>query len=168
MSREAVIDATLLSRLERTGLAVLLPLLFDRVHVPPEVADEVAQSPAGSWLDSQLDASGAFLRRCRERDRVVEEFLAMDLDRGEAAVLAQADFHQARGVTVVAISDDGDACKVARAQNLTPMRTGRLLVELKDAGHIAAVAPYLDGLQAEGLWLGRSHRAAILRMAGEA
>lgn len=166
-SSEAVLDSTLLSRLCRSGLLPLLPVFFARIHLPVEVLAESRRSPEAAELELELAQSQRY-RECPDRDEILETYLAPDLHHGECAMVVQAQFHLARGVAVVAITDDARGYDLANALSIPVWRTGRLLVELKRALLIDEVAPYLDRLSAAGFRLTPAVRAAILKNAGEA
>lgn len=164
---EAVIDTTLLSRLHRANLDALLPLFFERVHVPTEVIQEARRSPEALRTVALIDGMTTF-RECNERDQLVEHHISADVQSGEAAVLVQTMFHHNRGVAVVALIDDAKGHAYALDFHVPVWRTGRLLVELKRTFLIDEVAPYLDRLSAAGFRLTPAVRAAILKNADEA
>lgn len=160
----AVIDTTLLSRLQLVGLEELLPWVFARVHVPPVVRAEVGAGPgkARRRLARLFREQPDFYLDCRDEDPMVAELLRVDLDPGEAAVIAQADFVQA-----VVIIDERMGVQRARDMSLTVVRTGKLLCLLKDAGAIGAVRPFVEKLVGNGFRLSADATRAILAEAGE-
>ncbi len=89
-------------------------------------------------------------------------FLDADLDPGEASVLAQAYF-----LGTEAIIDETDGHRRGSAMDVKVVRTGAVLLRLKEAGAIEAVAPYLDRLTRKGFRLATTARREILREAGE-
>lgn len=114
-------------------------------------------------------AEGAgFYEACTAGDPFTVDFLAADLDPGEAEALAQAQDLLAIGETDVrVIVDEARAVGIAQNLGLTVMRTGRLLLELKILGGIEQVAPLLDRLASQGFHLSMAAREQILRDAGE-
>lgn len=166
MSRppQLVIDTTLLSRLRDVGLVDALPLAFGAVLVPAEVRRELGRRPGRvrQWLTRLLRTQGDFFRLCTEEDPAVRRLLEVDLDPGEAAVLAQAE---ATGAT--AVVDELRGHRRGRAMDLDMLRTGALLLRLKDAGALPAVAPVLTRLQALGFYLDAGAARHILEQAGE-
>lgn len=160
----AVIDTTLLSRLQLVGLAELLPWVFARVHVPPAVRAEVGAGPgkARRRLRRLFREQPDFYLDCRDEDPMVASVLRIDLDPGEAAVIAQADH-----VGAVVNLDERLGARRAEDMSIPVVRTGRLLCSLKDAGAIEAVRPYLERLIGCGFRLSPRALDAILEQAGE-
>lgn len=163
-SPEVVIDTTLLSRLRSSGLVECLPWIFHKVHIPPEVLAETKAGPGRPrrWLRKLLSEQRDFFVRCEQEDAVVRAYLEADLDRGEASVLAQAYFLGAE-----AIIDEAEGHRRGVAMDVLVLRTGAVLLRLKEAGAIDAVAPYLDLLVASGFRLSGAARLEILGQAGE-
>lgn len=161
----AVIDATLLSRLQAVELDALLALVFSRVHVPPAVRAEVGAGPgrARRRLRELFRQQPDFFVDCREEDPMVAELLRVDLDPGEAAVIAQA-FE----IDAIALIDERRGFERARRMEVAVLRSGALLCRLKDAGAIEAVSPWLDRLRKHGFYLSDLAREQILRSAREA
>jgi predicted nucleic acid-binding protein len=161
----AVIDTTLLSRLQLVGLDELLPWVFARVHVPPVVRAEVGAGPgkARRRLARLFRKQPDFYVDCRDEDPMVAEVRRVDLDPGEAAVIAQADY-----VGAVVIIDERLGARRAEDMSITVVRTGGLLCSLKEAGAIEAVGPYLERLVEHGFRLSPKALDAILEQAGEA
>jgi predicted nucleic acid-binding protein len=162
--RECVIDTTLLSRLAAAELADLLPLVFDMGRIPTEVEREVRRGPgrARQRLNNMVRASPEFFVRCVEHDAMVLHLLEVDLDRGEAAVIAQADETGA-----VAIIDERAGYARAELMQVEVRRSGSILVDLKAAGAITAVKPALDRLKSTGFRLSDAAFREILALAGE-
>lgn len=160
----AVIDTTLLSRLQLVGLDELLPWVFARVHVPPVVRAEVGAGPgkARRRLARLFREQPDFYVDCRDEDPLVADVLRVDLDPGEAAVIAQADY-----VRAVAIIDERLGVRRAEDMSIKVVRTGGLLCLLKEAGAIDAVGPYLERLVGFGFRLTPKAVDAILAQAGE-
>lgn len=162
--RQLVIDTTLLRRLRELDLVDTLPLVLDGVLIPAEVRREMGRSPGrvGRWLSRLLWTQGDFFHTCHEEDVAVRRLLEVDLDAGEAAVLAQAD---ATGAT--ALVDEARGHQRGLKMDLDMLRTGGLLVRLKEAGALPAVAPVLSRLARLGFHLDAEHRRAILAQADE-
>lgn len=162
--REAVFDTTLLTCVEQVGVAELLPLVFSRVRVPPEVRAEIGRGrgKARQRLNRLMRESGDFYVICTEFDPFELELLKADLDEGESAVIAQAS-----ATGAVAVIDEKKGVKQARLRDIEVVRTGRLLLDLKECGGITSVAPFLDRLIASGFALSPRVRHEILRLAGE-
>ena len=168
--RLAVIDATLLRRLLHVDLLDALAATFHQIHVPLQVEIEARRAPEkmGKRLRRVLRKS-KFLIRCPHYDEVVFSFLLdmPDMHAGESEALAQADFLRGRSQNVILLIDEMKGVSVASKMRLPFLRTGALLLELKQAALIEDVKSYLDRLRARGFWLDDSVYLEILRTAGE-
>ena len=140
----AIIDTTLLCRLQSLELAEVLPFVLSRVLIPKDVRREVGRGPgkARRRLTRLLHEQGDFFQMCEREDPTVRALLDVDLDAGEAAVIAQADL-----LGAAAILDEARGRRRAENMSVTVVPTGRLLIRLKEAGAIRAVGPYLTALQ---------------------
>lgn len=160
----AVIDNTLLSRLENLGIAKFLPLLYEQILIPPEVRREAYKAPhkGKKRLRKLFNEMAGFFIDCREVDESVKLILQADLDEGEAAAIAQADYKQTH-----LLIDEQKGFKLAETMQLTVVRTTTLLSRLKKDGFIAEVKPYFDKLERMGFYLKASVRKQLLADAGE-
>jgi predicted nucleic acid-binding protein len=160
----AVIDNTLLSRLVSLEIAVLLPLLFKRVLIPPEVKREAYKAPSRGKrpLRKLIAEMGSYFVDCYKVDEVINNILKVDLDDGEAAAIAQAEYTGS-----VVLLDEKKAYRRAETMELTVIRTTKILTMLKKAGAIEAVKPYFDKLQKTGFYLGNELRSELLLEADE-
>lgn len=160
----AVIDNTLLSRLVHLEVAEFLPYLFKRILIPPEVKREAYKAPhrGKRRLRKLIAEMKGFLVDCYEVDEVVKNILMADLDEGEAAAIAQAEHTQS-----VVLMDENKGFKRAETMQLTAIRTTKILTMLKEAGAIAAIAPYVDKLVASGFRLRAEIQRQLLADAGE-
>ena len=160
----AVIDNTLLSRLVDLELAESLPWLFKLILIPPEVRREAYRARHGGRRRTRnliREASGFFVN-CREVDASIRDFLKADLDAGEAAAIAQADFKNA-----ILLLDEERGFRRAIRMQITVVRTLRLLNMLKDAGAIDAVRPYHEKLETLGFYMTLEDRNQLLGEVGE-
>jgi predicted nucleic acid-binding protein len=141
----AVIDNTLLSRLAELDLAEHLPLIFKKIRIPPEIKREAYDArKRGRYkkrLRNLLGIYKGFFVDCFEADIVIKELLIIDIDKGEAAVIAQAEATKS-----VVITDDKKGVKAARQREIEVFRTPRIICLLKEFGQISLVAPYLKKL----------------------
>lgn len=141
----AVIDNTLLSRLADLELIESLPQIFKRIRIPPEVKREAFDiRKKGRYkkrLRNLLSENKGFFIDCFEADIVVKELLKIEIDEGEAAVIAQAEATKS-----VVITDDKAAVKEAQKREIEVFRTTTILCLLKEFGQINFVAPYLKRL----------------------
>jgi predicted nucleic acid-binding protein len=160
----AVIDTTLLTRLVRLDIAKFLPLLFKHILIPPEVKREAYKSPHKGKrpLRNLIGEMSGFFIDCNEVDEGVKLILQADLDEGEAAALAQADYTGS-----VLLLDEKAGFKRASVMQITVIRTPRLLNELKRAGAIAEVKPYYQKLAETGFYLKSAVLKSLLAEVGE-
>ena len=160
----AVIDTTLLSRLVDTGLAVHLSWAFSKIHIPSDVAAEIGRRPgkARRKLRNLFKTEKGFYIDCLTEDPLVREMLNVDLDPGEASVIAQADQLKA-----VAIIDERKGFERAKLMAVEVQRTGFILCRPKEAGAIENVGEYLMRLRALGFTLTQAAHREILQKAGE-
>lgn len=160
----AVIDNTLLTRLVRLEIAKFLPLLFKYIFIPSEVKREAYKAPhkGKRRLNKLIGEMSGFLVDCREADELVKNYLKADLDEGEAAAIAQADYRQS-----ILLLDEQKGYKRAVTMQLTVIRTANLLNMLKEAGAITEVKPYYDKLEKTGFYLKAEVRQQLLAEVGE-
>lgn|GEM_PF-1215853 len=160
----AVIDNTLLSRLVSLEVAQFLPLLYKHILIPPEVKREAYKAPhkGKRRLQKLVNEMKGFFVDCYEADELVKNYLQADLDEGEAAAIAQADYKQSH-----LLIDEDKGFKRARTMQLTALRTASLLILLKEAGAIPEVRPYYDKLEKTGFFLKETVRKRLLAIAGE-
>src|SRR6266446_1446669 len=153
----AVIDTTLLSRLVDLEIAERLPWLFRLILLPPEVKREAYRGPGRRRLRKLVKEMSGFFVDCYETNEFTRNLMRIDLDEGEAAAIAQAEQKQS-----VLLLDERKAFSRATAMQLTVIRTTRILVMLKDARAIAAVAPYFDKLAKTDFYLKDEVRRKLL------
>jgi|SRR5947209_5544864 len=160
----AVIDNTLLTRLVKLEIAQFLPWLFKQILIPPEVKREAFKAPhkGKRRLQKLIREMTGFFKDCHEADELIKGFLKADLDEGEAAAIAQADYKKA-----VLLLDEKDGYERAEVMKLTTVRTVNLLNMLKAAGVISEVKPYYQKLEDTGFYLKAEVRRQLLAEAGE-
>lgn len=157
---EVVSDTSPLQYLHQAGLLDLLPRLYDRVLVPEAVALEIEEGLA----------RGVALPEVRALDwiTVVEppapELLPLvtDLGPGERSALAVALEHRS-----TVILDDALARRHAALLGIRLTGTLGILIRAKREGHLPAVLPVLERLEALGFRLGEDTRSSALELAGE-
>ena len=119
--------------------------MFKLILIPPEVKREAYKARGKRRLRNLVNESAGFFVDCYEADQFTKAFLRADLDDGEAAAIAQADYKQA-----VLLLDENKGFKRAQSMQLTVCRTLNVLNQLKTAGAIVAVRPYYDKLRRTG------------------
>jgi predicted nucleic acid-binding protein len=65
------------------------------------------------------------------------------------------------------ILDDGLARRIGQAAGLKVWGTLRILLEAKAAGLTDSISPFLNKLDAAGMWMSRDIRERVLALAGE-
>lgn len=158
---EAICDTSALQYLHQLGRLDLLPQLIGHIVLPPAVVSELAvgrslglhvPDPAAlPWIEVRVPGSTPALP------------LVTDLGAGETEVLALALEYAGTPV----ILDDGLARSTERRLGIPLTGTLGLLLDGKRGGHLPAVAPLLDRLEALGFHLATDTRALVLDLAGE-
>ncbi len=159
--RVVVVNTTPLIALAASGCFDALRLLFDRVIVPLEVAEEihvggrhgigVAELRSSAWLDIQPSQA------------VIPAYLANALDRGEAAVIATA---LERGVHLVCI-DETVGRRMARLAGLQLTGSLGVLIKAKRRGFPVVIADAVRRMHDQGIWLSAQVIETALAAAGE-
>jgi predicted nucleic acid-binding protein len=137
----AVIDNTLLSRLAQLDIAEFLPLIFDKILIPIEVRQEAFKASNKRRLRNLLNEMQGFFVLCNQDDFLVKELLKIDLDEGEAAAIAQAEYTKS-----ALILDEKKGRNQATKRELEVFPTLKILCLLKEVEVISEVKPYLDKL----------------------
>ena len=159
--RALVVNTTPLIALGVAGCFGAPPLLYQRVIVPLEVAEEirtggkhgvgVAELDGSPWLDIQTG------------NTTVPAYLANALDRGEAAVIATA---LDRGIRLVCI-DETVGRRMARLAGLDLTGSLGILIKAKQRGFPVVIADAIRRMQEHGIWLSAQVTASALAAAGE-
>ena len=149
MSDIVVSDSTCLIGLQRIRRLEVLPAVFERVWIPPAVAEEFGQS--FPWLHTKAPAN----------TDLVESFETI-VDRGEAAAIALA-----RELKCEVILDDRRARRLATTHHVPHLGLLGLLLRAKQKGTIDAIRPAVEALRAQGFFLSDQVVAEALRRAGE-
>ena len=130
-----------------TGNLDVLNLLFSKVIVPLEVAEEIR---AGGKTEFGVDVfEHADWLDIQEQVVSLQPFLKNSLDRGEAAVIQTA---LTMGVPLVCI-DEAAGRRVARLCGLDLTGTIGLLIKAKQRGHPVSIPGALERLRKHGIWL---------------
>lgn len=159
--RTVVINTTPLIALVAADGLEALPLLYQRVIVPLEVAEEiraggkdgfgVAEIAAARWLEIQTARTD------------IPAYLVNALDRGEAAVIATA---LDRSIPLVCI-DEAVGRRVARLSGLTLTGSLGVLIKARQRGFPVDIRDAIDRMRERGIWLSQEVTAAALAAAGE-
>ena len=149
MSEIVVSDSTCLIGLQRIRRLEVLPAVFERVWIPPAVAEEFGQSFPWLHIKAPVNAD------------LVESFETM-VDRGEAAAIALA-----RELKCEVIVDDRRARQLAKAHHVPHLGLLGLLLRAKTNGSIETIRPAVEALRAQGFFLSDAVVAEVLRRAAE-
>lgn len=153
MFERCVTNASPLIIYERVGQFHLLQHVLAHAFIPPAVRYEVyGTNQLPSWL-----AERALTQPLASR------IIAARLGAGEREALALALEMQA---TCVAL-DDLPARRVAQALNITVIGSLGLLLQAKSAGHIDAIRPIIQAMQAADFRASEHVVAGVLAAAGE-
>jgi len=149
VSEIVVSDSTCLIGLQRIRRLEVLPSLFERIWIPPAVAEEFGQSFAWLHIKAPLNTD------------LVESFQTM-VDRGEAAAIALA-----RELKCEVILDDRRARRLAATHHVPHLGLLGLLLRAKQKGNIDVIRPAVEALRSQGFFLSDQVIAEALRRAGE-
>ncbi|MBD2231785.1 DUF3368 domain-containing protein [Phormidium tenue] len=139
----------------------LLPQLFQHVFAPPAVWDEVTVRGVG-LPGAQAVSQVPWLTIQAPEPAILEPLLIL-VDRGEAEAIALA---QAIPNSTVLL-DDAQARRVAERLAIRRIGTLGILRRAKKAGFIPALKPYIQTMQANGIYIRSSLVEAVLRDVGE-
>jgi len=162
LNRLIVCNATPIISLSLIGQLTLLEKLYSNVIIPPAVAAEVlaggrkrvgvSEFQQASWLEQRPLADP------RRAD------LLVDLDRGEAEVIALAQELNADLVII----DERLGRRHAGRLGLPITGTLGVLLKAKQAGLVTELSPLITRLRHGGIRLGDGVVAKVLQLAGEA
>jgi uncharacterized protein len=158
----AIADSGPLICLARINQLELLPRLFAKILVPPEVWNEVTvrgkdhpgaqQVRQGTWLTLQAP------------DPQLVKPLSILVDAGEAEAIALAQ----TTADCIILLDDARARKIAQRLNIKQIGTIGLLLRAKRQGLVETIKPNISALVENGIYIRRELIDAVLSEAGEA
>lgn len=152
-----------LTNLAAIGQFQLLHRLYEAVHIPNAVWDELnAQGQAWPGRD-EVAAAPWVVRHVAGHQTLVTALMA-DLDRGEAESIALA---LELGAELMLL-DEKEGRHAAQRLGLRVLGVAGVLLEAKAKGALKAVRPQLDALrQIAGFYIGEPLYQAVLALAGE-
>ena len=159
--RALVVNTTPLIALAAAGCFNTLPLLYQRVIVPLEVADEIRAGGKHGIGVAELNSSPWL--QIQTGNAAIPAYLANALDRGEAAVIATA---LDRGIRLVCI-DETVGRRVARLSGLDLTGSLGILIKAKHGGFPVVIADAVRRMRDQGIWLSAQVIASALAAAGE-
>ena len=158
---EIISDTSPLQYLFQANLLDLLQKLYGQITIPEAVLDEItAGRTLGIRLPDLTEIPWVLVRQVRHP---VSRPVAPDLGAGERAVLALA----IETGDSLALLDDALARRHARLLKIAFTGTLGVLSKAKEQGHLHALAPVIDKLEALGFRLDPTTRTAVLRLAHE-
>jgi len=161
-----VSNASPLIVLSAVGLFPKLQDLFQELHITEAIYDEIVvkgkgkfgsrevQRAAGNWIRIHPTPPDKELKLYQQPNR---------LKSSDASVVALAKQLSANPVII----DELLVRRVAKANNLTVVGTGGLLIRFKRLGYIATLAGPLGQAIEHGLRLGKEVKMELLQRAGE-
>lgn len=160
-SDRAVLNASPIITLCKSGQEDLLPRLFTEIVLPGAVWEEVE---AGDITDPARRKLGALAWLKRDDSIATSPLVqAWDLGAGETAVLSYALARPG----YVAVIDDAAGRRCASSLNITVIGTVGLIVLAKHRGLIARITPGLDALRDAGSWLSDKLIEQLKKQEGE-
>ena len=161
MDEIAVINASPLIFLSRSGKLALLYEFASRILVPTSVAKEISARGAGDVTAKSIEDTPWI--EVVSSPLVTEAIASWGLGPGESSVLAVA----AASPGMVAIIDDLAGRKCAACLDIPVRGTLGIVLEAKRRGVIRQARPVLEELIASGLYLRRHVLDEALKRVGE-
>ena len=144
------------------GEVKLLAGLALRVCVAEAVRDEILAGAGKAGAETFLQ--NPWLEILPNPPLHNDPWLALELDKGEAATIALARQLSATAVVI----DERKGRRVATMiYQMTVIGTGGILLKAKFEGLILRVEPYLSAIRANGYYIGHNLFSGILHAAGE-
>lgn len=157
----AIADSGPLICLSRINQLELLPRLFSKVLVPPEVWNEVTvkgQGHPGAYEVSQVPW---FTFRIPDPHLVKPLNILVDAGEAEAIALAQTI---SNGIILM---DDSRARKIAKRLNIKQIGTVGILLRAKRLGLFKNIKPHIDAMIKNGIYMRQELIDSVLKDAGE-
>ena len=158
---EVITDTSPIQYLYQSNLLDLLATLYGQITMPQAVANELDRGRAqGMALPDTFSLAWITVRQV-QASALVPSLPNLGLGEREALTLAVSTPDS------LVILDDALARGYARQLNVTFTGTLGVLLKAKQLGHIDAIAPVLDQLDALRFRLDKATRAAVMRLANE-
>ena len=147
--------------LYRLGKLTWLSQLFDSIWIPSAVANELRHGLELGY-DVPDPADYPWLKVV-DPTATPSEWLVLDLGAGEIAAMALALENRTR----IVLLDDALARKIAQGAGLTVWGTLKILLAAKARGYCTEIAPLVERLAQNGMWLSEEIRKRVLVLANE-
>jgi predicted nucleic acid-binding protein len=158
---KAVVNASPLILLFKSGRADLLPQLFAEVVVPEAVWEEVMAGGESDIAAAGMSSAG-WIQRVKI-PTIAPEVTVWNLGDGESEVLTFALTYS----DYRAVIDDHAARSCARTLGVRTLGTGGALILAKRRGLVSSLSVELEILRDAGLWLSEEIVALLKEQAGE-
>jgi uncharacterized protein len=155
------INTSPLLYLHQVRLLEILPKLYGTVIAPSAVEQELAVGRAKGIAVPDLNLLNWLQIRVIDLASTIPNVI--DLGRGEAEVIALG----IENPNSLLILDDQLGRRIATLYQLRYTGTLGVLIKAKQAGYLAAIAPVIRELQAQGMWLTESVIQTVLKLAQE-
>lgn len=157
-----VANAGPLIALAQIGHFDLLQLLYNELHIPPAVRDEVVASGQGRQGAVEI-SSAKWIHVVEVHGAMAVQLLRDRLDAGESeAIVLSMELN-----ADLLLIDEKRGRRVADARGLNKTGTVGTLIVAKKRGLIPAVMPLLDRLMAAGFRMGEELYRTARILAGE-
>jgi predicted nucleic acid-binding protein len=154
----AVSNTTPILSLAKIGQLNLFNALFDKVFVPTAVYEEIAIIGKDKERYDVFDVSDLF--HIKEIQNVLAaNILRVQLDYGEAEAIVLAKELKAD----ILVLDEKKARRIAQANSQAIIGTVGILQLAKEKGMISDIKTQLDGLIANGIWIGEKLYHEVLQ-----
>jgi predicted nucleic acid-binding protein len=158
---EVIADTSPIQYLYQIGLLDVLNVLYGQITIPEAVAGELNVGRArGLSLPDVSSISWMTVKRSQGQALLP---LVADLGPGEREAIALA----IETNDSLLILDDALARRHAQLLGVAMTGTLGVLLKAKQTGHLKAVEPALDHLEALGFYLDAATRSAVLKLAQE-
>jgi predicted nucleic acid-binding protein len=157
----AITDSGPLICLAKIDQLELLPRLFSKILVPPEVWNEVTVK--GQGHPGAHEVNQAIWLTIQAPDLQLVKPLSILVDAGEAEAIALAQTTADCNILL----DDARARKIAQRLNIKQLGTIGLLLRGKRRGLIENIRPHIDALVESGIYIRQELIDAVLKEAGE-
>lgn len=158
----AIADSGPLICLARIDQIELLPRLFAKILIPPEVWNEVTLR--GKDHPGAKQVSQVTWLTLQAPDPQLVKPLSILVDAGEAEAIALAQ----NTADCIILLDDARARKVAQRLDIKQIGTIGLLLRAKRQGLVQTIKPHINALVENGIYIRRELIDAVLAEAGEA
>lgn len=161
MLRMVIVNTSPIQYLHQLGLIGILNSLYEKIHLPEEVLQELGQGKL-EGIDLPDISRLNFVEVLNQKETAFSQ-LVRDLDKGETAVILNG----LENPGSLVVLDDLLARRVSIELGLYLTGTAGILICAKLQGLIDKVAPYLDRLGQLGFYLAPEHKSHILKRAKE-